>query len=230
MKPFLSATGAAWLTGILLLTASCGGAPPAAMSSDAGEDTTVPTQTTQAMPVWENDAQVEETGADAPEGYKAVAVTFRDHNPIRAELIVPEDWELAPVNDTEPHMLYSPVNILVDGENVGFLGNFPIELLEGTSPQDEYFYVAVYNQLMSNAVTWNNAYTPVKQTDKTSAATCRVSYAAQVMPDGEAKESPAVLAYDLDLMKYVGLEVNEGFLTSAQQTEVAESLTLTAAE
>ena len=214
----------------------CGTASPAGTASGNRESTTAPAQaegtgtmTAPAMPSWENDARVEETGAGAPAGFQAVAVTFRDHNPIRAELVVPQEWELVPVNDAEPHLLYSPVNILVDGECVGFLGNFPIELPEGTSPQDEYFYVAVYHQLMSSAATWDNQYTPVKQTDTACAATCLATYEAQIMPDGQPQENPAVLAYDLEQGKYIGLAVKEGLLTPEQQTTVAESLTLAAA-
>ncbi|HJD23412.1 MAG TPA: hypothetical protein H9694_04615 [Firmicutes bacterium] len=224
------------LAAALTALSGCGTASPAGTASGTGESTATPAQpagtettTAPAMPSWENNAQVEETGADAPAGFKAVAVTFRDHNPIRAELVVPQEWELVPVNDAAPHLLYSPVNILVDGESVGFLGNFPIELPEGASPQDEYFYVAVYNQLMSSAATWDNQYTPVKQTDTACAATCLATYEAQIMPDGRAREDPAVLAYDLDQRKYVGLAVSEGFLTPEQQTTVAESLTLAAA-
>lgn len=96
------------------------------------------------------------------------------------------------------------------------------------------FYVAVYNSIMLGSVAnWNNEYTPVKSTEFTETATCRpwfkVPEEGKSMAETEEQYYKGILSYDKQLLCFVMLSFDEQAITDEQLTQIAESLTLSAA-
>ena len=84
-----------------------------------------------------------------------------------------------------------PFNLYDEAENlVGTLGYGTY--FEGQINGDDDFYghgyKARYYWIMSGFVSWDNAYTPVAQSESTENALCRVSYSAEASPPGPPRE------------------------------------------
>ena len=151
---------------------------------------------------------------------------------LKASLQLPEGWQLRPAADGEAcwgNMLSAPFNLYDEAENlVGTLGYGTY--FEGQINGDDDFYghgyKARYYWIMSGFVSWDNAYTPVAQSESTENALCRVSYSAEASPTGAPFENDGVLAWDDRLMRYAALELVSGAAAPEQLAAIAASLTL----
>lgn len=229
-KGILSVTASALL--LLGLSGCAGGrtSPSSTARSGGGTGTSAqPTQ--QTLPTQYNHAAVTEMKQNAPDGFRSVLLTFYDHTPMQCNMVVPEGWELRPVNDTKIHDAYSPVDIYVANKKIGYVGNWDYSK-EGTpgSEIDESnanYYVSIYGQLMLGAhYNWNNDYTPVRRTDTAASATCRVFYDKNITEDGKVHYNDGILSYDKTLGKYVQMEIEDGLLTKEQLRVIAASIRL----
>ena len=151
---------------------------------------------------------------------------------LRASLQLPEDWQLRPAQAGEACLaagVNAPFNLYDQaGSLVGTLGYDTY--FEGQINGDDDFYghgyKARYYWIMSGNVSWDNAYTPVSQTETTENAVCRVSYPADASPTGLAFENDGILAWDDRLMRYAALELAAGAAAPEQLAAIAASLTL----
>lgn len=159
---------------------------------------------------------------------QAAAAVF-DIEPFQVSIQLPKGWTLRSGEDTTDPLTCprTPLDIY-DGETrVGSIGYNTFEVYPDAT--EENFYRMVYNELMlPNLVTWDSNYTPVRQTETTCNATCQVASIlhgeAGRMPETEPVYSPAVLAYDTELLVYVAASFEEGSLTGEQLTEIAASI------
>lgn len=197
------------------------------IASSSGTGTTAqPT-----LPTWNNQAEAAETVQTAPDGFRSVRLAFYDHTPMQCDMVVPEGWELRPLNDTKIHAAYSPVDIYIANKKVGYVGNWdygkefnPEYEIDESNPT---YYVSIYSQLMLNAhCNWNNDYTPVRRTDAAVSATCRVFYDKNLTEDGKVHYNDGILSYDKTLGKYIQMEIEDGLLTKDQLHTIAESIRL----
>lgn len=151
---------------------------------------------------------------------------------LRASLQLPEGWQLRPAQAGEACLaagVNAPFNLYDQaGSLVGTLGYDTY--FEGQINGDDDFYghgyKARYYWIMSGNVSWDNAYTPVSQTETTENAVCRVSYLADASPTGLAFENDGILAWDDRLMRYAALELAAGAAAPEQLAAIAASLTL----
>ena len=151
---------------------------------------------------------------------------------LRASLQLPEGWQLRPAQAGEACLaagVNAPFNLYDQaGSLVGTLGYDTY--FEGQINGDDDFYghgyKARYYWIMSGNVSWDNAYTPVSQTETTENAVCRVSYPADASPTGLAFENDGILAWDDRLMRYAALELAAGAAAPEQLAAIAASLTL----
>ena len=149
--------------------------------------------------------------------------------PFQVSIWLPEGWTLRAGEETADPLTCprTPLDIYDGEEKVGSIGYNTFTIYPDTT--EENFYRMVYNELMlSNLVSWDCDYTPVRQTAAACNATCRVRSVlhgeAGRMPDTEPAYSPAVLAYDTELLVYVAASFEEGSLTDDQLAVIAESI------
>lgn len=152
-----------------------------------------------------------------------------DIEPFVLHINIPANWQLRiPETDSEIQSdLWSPVGIYQDDKLIGNIGYNTFEYYPeaGDNP------VAVYNQLMlGSGINWNNGYTPVKQSDTLNIATCTIArkQAEPGMSNAEApvKYSRGILAHDYELLVYIGIDIDEGALTSEYLDMLVNSIFL----
>ena len=120
-------------------------------------------------------------------------------------------------------LLWSPVNIYGEnGEVVGTIAYNTFEIYDDTT--EENFHRMVYNQIMLGSVeSWGEEYVPIKTDSTGEIAAARVR-----VRDTETREEtfyPAILAYDLDLLVYIGMQFDTNAITEQQVWDIAESIT-----
>lgn len=151
-----------------------------------------------------------------------------DIEPFALHLNIPIDWELkVPESDSEVQSdLWSPVGIYKNDVLIGSIGynTFDYYPEAGDNP------VAVYGQLMlGSIVNWNNDYTQVKKSNTLNTATCKIAR-TQVEPGMAAASSivysQGILAHDNELLVYIGIEIDEGVLTSEELEMLVGSISL----
>lgn len=225
-KGILSVTAALLL--ILALSGCAGGRTSPSSTARSGGGTTASAQATQ--PTQYNRATVIKTAQVAPDGFRSVRLTFFDHTPMQCDMVVPEGWELRPVNDQQTHEALSPVDIYVGNARVGYVGNWDYSGNGNPGDIDESsatYYVSIYSQLMLGAhYNWDNEYTPVRRTDTAASATCRVFYDKNITQAGKVHYNDGILSYDKTLEKYVQMEIEDGLLTKEQLRTIAASIRL----
>lgn len=119
-------------------------------------------------------------------------------------------------------LLWSPVNIYDgNGALVGTIAFNKFEIYDDTT--DENFYRMVYNQIMlGSVVSWDDEYTPVRTDPDGESATGRVR-----VHDYETNDDiyyPDVLAYDKNLLVYIGIQFDIGAVTDEQLCDIAGSV------
>ena len=157
------------------------------------------------------------------------AAAIYNIEPFQVSIQLPEGWTLRAGEETADPLTCprTPVDIYDGDRRVGSIGYNTFVLYPDTT--EENFYRMVYNELMlPNLVTWDCEYTPVRQTETTCNATCRVQSVLHGepgrMPEAEPVYSPAVLAYDTQLLVYVAASFEEGSVTDDQLAEIADSI------
>ena len=143
-----------------------------------------------------------------------------------ARLSLPKGWKIGIPADGEKRfseLLWSPVNIYNgNGELMGTIGYNTFEIYDDTT--DENYYRMVYNQIMlGSGVNWNGGYTPIKTEPGIENAVTKV-----MVYDYENREEtlyPAVLAYDENLLVYIGIQFDVDAVTEQQLRDIAESVT-----
>ena len=121
-------------------------------------------------------------------------------------------------------LLWSPVNIYSEnGELTGTTAFNTFVIYDDTT--EENFHRMVYNQLMlGSVINWEEEYVPVKTDSNGEIAVVRIRDL-----DLETEEPifyPAILAYDLDLLVYIGIQFDVDAVTEQQLFDIAESITL----
>ena len=197
------------------------------LSSESTQSHSEAPSSTSSQLEWDNSASVADTDAGASSGYKSVRITFNttstSRNPLYLDMIVPGNWDLKPVNDKAFHAAYSPVDIYLQNKKIGYVGNWSYEIPNGK----ELSYVSIYNQIMLGAhYNWNNEYTPIKNTELTCTATCRVFYDSNITEDQKEKYNDGILSYDNSLCKYIQMEIDDGVMTKEQIKAIASSVSL----
>ncbi|MDR1060535.1 MAG: hypothetical protein LBL83_04835 [Clostridiales bacterium] len=152
-----------------------------------------------------------------------------DVEPFVLRTDIPAGWELkTPEAEGEVQSdLWSPVGIYKDHALVGSIGYnaFVYYPEAGDNP------VAVYNELMrGSVVNWNNDYAPVKKSAALNTATCRIAR-TRMEPGMSAAEAPVayshgILAHDNELLVYIGMEIDEGALTSEELETLVGSISM----
>ena len=120
-------------------------------------------------------------------------------------------------------LLWSPVNIYDEnGEAAGTVAFNTFIVYDDTT--EENFHRMVYNQLMlGSVINWEEEYVPVKTDSNGEIAVVRIRDL-----DLETEEPifyPAILAYDLDLLVYIGIQFDVDAVTEQQLFDIAESIT-----
>ena len=159
-----------------------------------------------------------------------VTITFKDHNPIKLSLSIPNTWRLEPVNDKQIYIGYcSPVDIYLDDEKIGYIANnifseFP-EQWKADNPGWENNYYSIYNQLMgSNHITWNQDYKVIEKNEFGETATCKIFNDIVAMPDKQNTLDDGVLSYNKSVNKYILIYLENGILAPEELTTLAKSI------
>ena len=121
-------------------------------------------------------------------------------------------------------LLWSPVNIYDEnGEVVGTVAFNTFIVYDDTT--EENFHRMVYNQLMlGSVINWEEEYVPVKTDSNGETAATKVR--VRDNETGEETYYPAVLAYDKDLLVYIGMQFDVDAVTEQQLFDIAGSVTL----
>lgn len=131
-----------------------------------------------------------------------------DIEPFTLQIALPKNWSVVcPQEEEEAEQGgaggFSPV-LIYEGDKL--LGSICYNTFE--VPQEGEYgieYVAIYNQLMLGAhVNWNFDYQPVKESETTCTATCKI-YIDNI-ETREEKYYPAILSYDKDLGVYIAID------------------------
>lgn len=182
--------------------------------------------------------RVDENGDLLPPA-RSGAADFRAEELVTLDLLLPEGWTAQLPDEGEgtyAEMLRGPVNLYRGDQCVGTVGydrfdDEPIEAWEDygfdAPPAD---YQGYYRWLMTGFRTWDDGYTPIARTGRTSAATCRVRYPARLFEDGADYRNKGVLFCDLDLLYFTGIELLDSALTDEQLRVIADSVRLSAGE
>ena len=148
-------------------------------------------------------------------------------------LALPERWTVKPADKVlgmdELGSLYEFYN---GEEYVGFIGCKPFALYEGDDVPPGDFYKTVYSELRLGRFSRWDDYTPVLTTETGEIALATVYYldpdkidkhpgALASVPE---KKAPGILAYDKDLLVYIGIKLAPDAVTPKQQREIAESI------
>lgn len=153
--------------------------------------------------------------------------------PFTLQIALPKDWSVVcPQNEEEAEQGgaggFSPV-LIYEGDKL--LGSICYNTFE--VPQEGEYgieYVAIYNQLMLGAhVNWNFDYQPVKESETTCTATCKICI--EDIETREEKYYPAILSYDKDLKVYIAIDFIAGDLDDKDKEQtVPEDIVLEIAE
>ena len=223
-KGILSVTASALL--LLGLSGCAGGrtSPSSTARSGGGTGTSAqPTQ--QTLPTQYNHAAVTEMKQNAPDGFRSVLLTFYDHTPMQCNMVVPEGWELRPVNDTKIYHADSPVDIYVADRRVGYIGNHSYVKEE----VDEEKFESIYHDLMGAHYNWYDGFTLVEETETASTAICKVVADREITGDSTTRYGDGILSCDKTQEKYLQIEIEDGLLTQEQLRIMAASIVLSPA-
>jgi len=167
-------------------------------------------------------------------GRTAANASIYDTAPFTLTMELPLGWKLLiPGADAQTADLpFTPVTIRWGNETIASVGFMTFRMYEGITPQDDGFYRMVYNQLMSNLVTWDKDYTPIEstRTETFCAATCRIlsSVPEEGVPAAGWKrtETEGILAYDTELGVYIAMSYRENAVDEETWQSIAASIRL----
>ena len=143
-----------------------------------------------------------------------------------ASFDLPTGWTTGIPNEGEKRfsdLLWSPVNIYDENGEVAGTAAFNTFIIYDDTTE-ENFHRMVYNQLMlGSVINWEEEYVPVKTDSNGEIAVVRIR--DMDLETGEPIYYPAILAYDSDLLVYIGIQFDVGAVTEQQLFDIAESIT-----
>ncbi len=154
-----------------------------------------------------------------------------DIKPFSVTMELPRGWTVREPEDTEQSgsSLFTPMHIYSGNTYKGYIAYNTFTIYDETT--DGNYYRMVYNELMLGSVeNWDNAYTPVNETEAGETATCRLSVVqleeGKSAAESIAREYPAILSYNKDLLVYVAVQFEESAVSGEQLTEIAKSIVI----
>ena len=145
-----------------------------------------------------------------------------------ASFDLPTWWTTGIPNEGEKRfsdLLWSPVNIYDENGEVAGTAAFNTFIIYDETTE-ENFHRMVYNQLMlGSVINWEEEYVPVKTDSNGEIAVVRIR--DMDLETGEPIYYPAILAYDLDLLVYIGIQFDIDVISEQQLFDIAESITFT---
>jgi len=165
------------------------------------------------------------------EGKKDYNERIYDVEPFTLAIDLPEGWtvKLPAEEERKTSYAFTPVYLFKGETFMGSIGYNVFELYEDTT--EENFYRSVYNQLMLGSMyNWNREYTPVRETENSCSATCRIMTKTPEKGQSAAAADevflPGVLSYNIDMLVYVAIQLEEDAVTDEQLKTIAESINL----
>ena len=155
------------------------------------------------------------------EGKDEYNAAIYNTEPFTLSVELPEGWTLGDAKEKgsvvgPDGLLYTPVGIFREGEQVGTVGFNIYEEAEGVPP--EQYYQVVYSAIRLGSVAfWNvDPYQPLCQTDNGETTLATVCYKdPQQMAEGKSAaevpyiEEQGILSYDRERRVYVGFHFTE---------------------
>ena len=155
------------------------------------------------------------------EGKDEYNAAIYDTDPFTLSVELPEGWTLGDAKEKgsavgPDGLLYTPVGIFREGEQVGTVGFNIYEEAEGVPP--EQYYQVVYSAIRLGSVAfWNvDPYQPLCQTDNGETTLATVCYKdPEQMTEGKSAaevpyiEEQGILSYDRERRVYVGFHFTE---------------------
>ena len=155
------------------------------------------------------------------EGKDEYNAAIYDTEPFTLSVELPEGWTLGTAKEKgsavgPDGLLYTPVGIFREGEQVGTVGFNIYEEAEGVPP--EQYYQVVYSAIRLGSVAfWNvDPYQPLCQTDNGETTLATVCYKdPEQMTEGKSAaevpyiEEQGILSYDRERRVYVGFHFTE---------------------
>lgn len=189
---------------------------------------------------------VTETNDEAPDGYKSVRITFMDYNPINVDMVVPENWTLKAKNDS----LNADFGEGYCRKVEAFVGDKKVADIYDSIFSLEYGdnYTMIYTYIKMGHIRWLDEYREISNDGKSAAAVTNVLGWWNVTDDDEdllayypnltksedgltyVMSLDAVLSYNKDVLKYVGMSVEQDLLSTEALELIAKSIVLTAAD
>lgn len=161
------------------------------------------------------------------EGRKDYNAAIYDIAPFQLAIELPEGWtvRIPPAEERGTTFAFTPLWLYQGEEYAGSIGYNTFEVYPDVPPEN--FYRMVYNQLMlGSVVNWDSNYTVVRDWGSGCAATVQIMERFSEGGIGETTYRPGILAYDLDMLVYVAIDLENGRLSNREVWELAESLVL----
>lgn len=181
------------------------------------------------------------SGADTFSFSNVIRQPTEPMEPFEVDFRLPYGWSVRQPEGGEATyaaMTFQPMNLYDEGGNfAGTMGfnTFTAEQAEihsGEEPDGKWGpenYRGIYWTIMSGYFSWDNDFSFVGDPED-GIAMCRVKYdAASPMVDRTAYND-GVLAYDGELMRWVGFEILDGMMSGEELTRLAESIRFAPAE
>lgn len=151
--------------------------------------------------------------------------TESDGNQFRCRLTLPDGLTLRQGEDIEDTGTgYAGIGLFRGDQQVGGISYDMFTYYP--EAVGENFYISVYGGIMlGSVVSWDDSYTPVRETDRTCNATCRIRQ-QEGGAGGTTSYDDGILCYDIDLLRYVAIAVDDGTLSAAQLKDFALSVKL----
>jgi len=164
--------------------------------------------------------------------YKNFKINYNTNNTelndMFAELIIPIEWELiSPTIYDDIELLLSVNYIYKNNERIGWTGYYSYQIYY----EAEDNYRSIFTDLMvSNHYNWDNNFNWIKKDDSSGTAVCKI-YKTLFENGKTAAESQiiynsGILSYSKNLMRYIFIEIYEGFITDEEVQSIAESIKL----
>ena len=171
------------------------------------------------------------------EGKDEYHAAIYDTEPFTLWVELPEGWTLGDAKEKgsavgPDGLLYTPVGIFREGEQVGTVGFNIYEEAEGVPP--EQYYQVVYSAIRLGSVAfWNvDPYQPLCQTDNGETTLATVCYKdPEQMTEGKSAaevpyiEEQGILSYDRERRVYVGFHFTET-LAQDELEAIAKSIAI----
>lgn len=161
---------------------------------------------------------------------KSIIFTDKFGDTLKLALTLPNGWTINESTDNYNGLPSPKVNIISNGVEIGEISTNNFKLYPQALNQDN-FYVSVYGDIMlGSGASWDSEYDEIIKTDTTAVATCKpwqkidepgVSRAGQ-----KDLISKGILSYDINLLKYITINLNDNAVTDAEWLSIAKSIKL----